>query len=279
MASSTSEVARIPAAVGPAVIQRILLCDRMRRDRLGTLGAATSLPGHLIQLTLTGEAQHNVNGREYLMRPGTLIWFHEDELVRVHVRRRPWTFLTLNFIAPALGPPPFAARVRLVGKQVRQQFDRLHRIWKQPAPDPGLREMRVQAHLLLLLSLLTQERTVPFRVDPASQLWWDLETTLRVDLSRTINLDVMQEITGKSMATIARSCRHALGIAPMKRIKQIRLSMAQGLTLQSDLQIKEIARRVGYARVHEFSRDYRKHLGRSPSQDRAYRGAGRVGRL
>jgi transcriptional regulator GlxA family with amidase domain len=54
----------------------------------------------------------------------------------------------------------------------------------------------------------------------------------------------------------------------MKRLKQIRLSLARGLVQHSDLNMTEISQRVGYARVHEFSRDYRKAHGRPPTAER-----------
>jgi transcriptional regulator GlxA family with amidase domain len=54
----------------------------------------------------------------------------------------------------------------------------------------------------------------------------------------------------------------------MKRVKQIRLSMAWGLVMFSDLKMTDIAQRVGYGRLHEFSRDYRRQFGRSPLHDR-----------
>ena len=61
----------------------------------------------------------------------------------------------------------------------------------------------------------------------------------------------------------------AVGLPPMKRLKQIRLSLARGLVHYSDLNMTEIALRVGYGRVHEFSRDYRLAHGRPPTADRA----------
>jgi transcriptional regulator GlxA family with amidase domain len=53
------------------------------------------------------------------------------------------------------------------------------------------------------------------------------------------------------------------------------MSLARGLVRHSELGIGEIARQVGYSRVHEFSRDYRKHFALAPTADRrAYRAAG-----
>ena len=71
-------------AVGSAVVQRILLVDHYQREGLHSF-ESTSLPGHLIQLMLTGRTRHQASGRTYDMRPGSLIWYHENELVRGQV--------------------------------------------------------------------------------------------------------------------------------------------------------------------------------------------------
>lgn len=257
-----------PPIVAAPVIERVLLCDLYRRDELGLRADSSSLPGHLIQLHIAGRAQHEVNGRRYTIEPGSLIWYHEDELVRIRTERVPWRFYTLNFIATHLSPPPFEDRVRKVGAKVRKRFETLLAAWRDTDVTPAVREMRVQAGVLHLVADLSAGRSEPFAMDPSAQLWWELETQLRRDLSQPIDLAVMVDLTGRSAATIARSCRAALDIAPMKRIKQIRMSLAKGLVCQSDLRITEIADRIGYTRVHEFSRDYRKHFGSPPSIDR-----------
>jgi AraC family transcriptional regulator len=65
-----------------------------------------------------------------------------------------------------------------------------------------------------------------------------------------------------------RACRLAVGVSPMKRVKEIRLSYARGLVLYSQLPMTEIAMRVGYSRVQELSRDYHRRYGLTPSEDR-----------
>jgi transcriptional regulator GlxA family with amidase domain len=107
-------------------------------------------------------------------------------------------------------------------------------------------------------------------MDPKARLWWELESELRRDLQRPITLALMAQLTKRSQATIARSCQHAVGMPPLKRLKQVRLSLARGLIWSSRLTMTEIAERIGYARVHEFSRDFRKQFGIAPSYDRAH---------
>lgn len=273
--SSSRSVTPGPApcpAVGVPVVSRVLLCDVYRRTDPGYRGTATSLPGHLIQLTREGRTVHEANGRRYHMEAGDLIWYHEDELVRIHVLDAPWSFFTLNFIAPSLSPPPFEHRVRRVPARIRRLFEQLLLAWRNTTVSPAERELRVHARLGDLLAALMSNQAGPaarFTTDPSAELWWNLESRLRQDLSKPITLDMMAQLTGRSPATIARSCRAAVGVSPVHRIKQVRMSLARGLVQRSDLWFKEIAARVGFARIHEFSRDYRRWFGRSPREDRA----------
>lgn len=103
------------------------------------------------------------------------------------------------------------------------------------------------------------------------KLWWEVEAWARQRIDRPVTLDDLCSHSGRSPNTLARACREAVGLATMKRLKQIRLSLARGLVLYSDLNMTEIAARIGYARVHEFSRDYRKTYGRPPTAERGAR--------
>jgi len=47
---------------------------------------------------------------------------------------------------------------------------------------------------------------------PRARLWWKLETELRKDLERQIDMELMIQLAKASPATIARSSRFALGL-------------------------------------------------------------------
>lgn len=263
-------MAETPPATGPSPVQQVLLCDQYQRTTRGFRASASSLPGHLIQLTTRGAARHVVGGQGYAIRPGDLIWFHEDETVEVLVEEAPWTFYTVNFVAPALGPPGFEERVRRVGDSVAGAFEALLAAWRNTGAPPLVRQLRVQAAMLGLLGeIASQHGGVVWPSDAEARTWWEIETRLRADLSRPASLRRMVAESGWSVATIARACRSATGLTPMRRIKAIRLSRARGLVRGSTLTLTQIAQRVGYARLHEFSRDYRRHFGHPPSADRA----------
>ena len=130
------------------------------------------------------------------------------------------------------------------------------------------RHLRVLARLTeLLLELLPSDLRTD-RTDVHTDLWWDIETRLREDLSRPIDMRLLQDLSGRSVRSIIRACHLAVGMPPMKRIKKLRLSYARGLSLYSQLSLTEIALRVGYGRVQELSRDYRRQFGVTPTEDR-----------
>ena len=259
-------------AVGAPVVQRVLLCELLGREARRSRRASRSLPGHLIQLMVTGRTAHEVGGRQHTLEPGHLIWYHEDELVWTHVREAPWSFYTVNFLAPTLPPPAFDQRVHKVGAPLRRCFETLHGAWHDKQAPHHVRELRVHAamHGLLaqVLGSLGTHTAEPFAMDESARLWWQIEQQLRRDLSIQITLSTLAKMSGRSAATIARACHAAVGQPPMRRVKQIRLGLAQGLVRRSDLTMAEIAARIGYPRPHEFSRDYRKHFGVSPRRDR-----------
>ncbi len=260
----------LPQPVDASPIRSIPLVDCFERPH-GLTAAASSLPGHLIQFTIRGVCEHDVQGRRHTLRRGEMIWFHNDESVHVSVRRGPWRFYTLNFTAPSLPPPGDEARVFKAPERIEKDFARLHDAWR--GEPPGLeRTLRVHALTNALLARVCRERPVIQTAFNAASseagVWWALEHELRRDLAQPISLSKMTAMTGKSAATLARACRAATGLPPMRRIKQVRLSLARGLVRFGDQPISHIAYRVGYDRVHELSRDYRKAFQTTPTEDR-----------
>lgn len=254
--------------IGPSPVQAIVLVARFTGPRLGATYQATSSPGHLLQAMIHGSVDQACNGREYRLTPGSGIWYHEDEWVTGKVLAAPWRFYSVSFIAPGLPPPPFEARHFPGRRDLLPRFERLLRLWESTGSSPMERECRAHAVLLEILAELTRAAAQPARVDESSRLWWNIETQLRGSLKERVTLAALQQRFRRSPATIARSCRQAVGVPPLKRLKQIRLSLARGLVRNSMLRMTEIAERVGYPRLHEFSRDYSRHFGVPPSRER-----------
>jgi AraC-like DNA-binding protein len=228
---------------------------------------ATSLPGHLLHYVVQGEVEQTSNGRRQRLIPGTVIWYHEDEWVEGRVLRSPWIYFSVNFSAPTLAPPDFEARLQIGRHDLADLFAALHTAWC--APSNAARDYTSHARLLDLLAALQGDTALRPATATGGRLWWEVETWCRRHISRRLTLTEFCTQFHRSPNTLTRACLEAVGQTPMRRLKQIRLSLARGLVHYSDLNMTEIALRIGYARVHEFSRDYRKAHGRPPTTDRA----------
>lgn len=255
-----------PSPIGPPVLASIRLVDRYRRNSAGEAFTASSLPGHLIHLVVAGRVEQTSNGRRQTLSPGTLVWYHEDEWVEGRVRAAPWIFYSVNFTAPALAPPDFEYRFRRGCQHLRPLFEQLWEAWR--SPNSPRRAFLCQSRLLGLLGAL--EAPASASSSPASPglPWWEIEAWVRQNINRPVSLADICTRFHLSPKTVERACHAALGQPPMRRVKSIRLSLARGLARFSELTMTEIATRVGYARVHEFSRDYRKAFSLAPTTER-----------
>lgn len=251
---------------GP-ILQGIRLVDQLtRRETLPF--RASSGPGHTLHVVTSGRVEQFVNGVRQRIEPNTTVWYYEDEEVTGRIVEAPWTFLTIGFSAPTIMPPPSERRVGWASPDLLRRAETLLETWRAVDASALARHLRLHTLLLEILQEVLPESAQAYRADSATRLWWDLEAKLRADLSRPISMAILQKLARQSQAKIIASCWRAVGMAPMKRLKQVRLSYARGLVESSPLTMSEIAYRIGYSRVQEFSRDFHRHFGLTPTEAR-----------
>lgn len=250
-----------------AIVTSVMFVDRIERFEKGAF-QSRSLPGHLIHICTEGEVEQYAGGVRQHFCGGEAIWYYEDEPVRGSVVKAPWVFYTINFSAPSLPPPPLSDRVTAIDGQTVAHVERLLDVWHNEDAPPLLRHLRVHALLLEILADLFPGDSQHRRIDGSAFLWWEIESIIRKHLDEPIDLAKLVKLSGRSDRSISRACRLATGMSPIKRVKQVRLNYARGLTQFSDCSMTEIAYRIGYTRVQEFSRDYRRCFGMTPTEDR-----------
>lgn len=250
-----------------AIIERVLLVKQITRLEPVTF-ISSSLPGHLVHVVESGRVEQVALGRRQEITAGTIVWYHENESIEGQICETPWTFYTVNFYAPTLPPPPQECRVITHRADVIPMAKALHEAWNDFTVSPMARHLRVHARLLDLLAKIYPESPSEHRIDRSAALWWQIESELRRDLSRSIDLALLAKIAGYSQRHISQSCRDACKMTPMRRVKEIRLDYARGLVFFSGQSFSKIAQQVGYSRVQEFSRDYRGRFKCTPTEDR-----------
>ncbi len=251
----------------PTPVDRLILMDEIVRPATGPF-AARSLPGHQVDFVLSGEVREVAEGRTEHLGKGAVSWYYESEPLRGEVLQAPWRFITVNFLAPSLAPPPDDQRVMRCAPAALARARELLELWRNRTLAPMERELR--CHILLFYLLLdVLPRECLHRAPPAEmKIWWSIEKKLRARLEEAISLKSIKALTNCSVRTVERACKAATGLPPMKRLKELRLGHAHGLVRYSNLAITEIAFRVGYSRSQEFSRDYRRKYGLSPREHR-----------
>lgn len=250
-----------------APVERLVLVDEIERVQTGPFHSQ-SLPGHLVHIVTAGRVSQWAEGRAETFGPGAVVWYHDNEPIRGRILRAPWRFITISFLAPALPPPRDDRRVLRANAAMLHLGRELLSLWRDRGLTPMERQLRCHGTLIELLRRLLRTTGLQTPPQTGAQIWWRIEKRLRSRLDETHTLATLQRQTGLSVRTIIRAARAATGQPPMKRLREVRLGYAHGLVQHSDLPITEIAFRVGYGRPQEFSRDYRKHFGVSPRQDR-----------
>lgn len=252
-------------------IRRILLVDEITRPQRVAY-RAESTPGHLIHVVVTGQVQQRAEGRPEHFGGGQVVWYHESEPVQGRILRAPWRFITINFEAPELAPPPDHRRVLRAGPRTLTLARRLLATWRNRGLSPAIRALRGTALLaeLLLDFAPLDEVPAPGPVYPANarSRWWRVEKLLRLRLGEPWPLARIARLAAMSPRTLNRACQAATGQTPVRRLRELRLIHARGLLQHSDLSITAIAARIGRARVQEFSRDFRQRFGATPRQAR-----------
>ncbi|MCP4374732.1 MAG: AraC family transcriptional regulator [bacterium] len=250
------------------LIERVVLVDQLRRLEKIPF-QASSLPGHLVHVCTSGLAIQVSEGRQQRIESNRCVWYNQDELILGEIIEVPWTYYTVNFLAPALPPPSSVSRVIKVTRKTVRIARELYEIWQKVDISPITRRLRVHSKLLELILMIYPEMPHCFHSGMKAGLWWQIEDRVRQDFIRPLSMAILAEISGYSLRVIHNACKTATGRSPMRRIKMIRLDYARGLVQHSRQRISDIAKQTGYRRVEEFSRDYRKMFNCSPRQDRA----------
>ncbi len=228
---------------------------------------ARSLPGHLLHLVTEGHYQLKTNGREYDVQAGDIVYYHESEEVEWLGDESQVVFYSVGFLAPGLKPLQIEHRVFPASRRLQQRFAQLHQAWSQ---DRETSRFAIHARLADILDEVRQQRfdETPGQAAAAArhEPWWKVEAILRERHQFRPSIDDLCALARLGRSSLIRSCRQATGKPPIQRLREIRMEEARGLLLCSHLNVSQVARHLGYPRIHEFTRDFSAFHHLPPSQ-------------
>lgn len=237
----------------------------------GSVSRAYSTPGHLLHLVLKGAHTLKMNGREYSVNPGDVIYYHECEEVEAYRDKSDVVFYSVSFASDALEPLPHSHRVFKAGPSIKKAFDKLYKAF---ITGNGT-EFDIYIHLMEIISNIKEFQLKNNEGDEEKELWWRIENEIRRKRNFTVSVKELADSLGKSRSSIVRACRKASGKSPLRRIREIRMAEANSLLVYSTLNVSQTAESLGYPRMHEFSREFAKYYGFPPQVVIAKRKTGR----
>jgi AraC-like DNA-binding protein len=89
---------------------------------------------------------------------------------------------------------------------------------------------------------------------------------LKEHFSENVNMKELAELVGMSVSSFYQHFKALTGITPLQYQKKLRLCEARRL-LMAGSDVTTAAYQVGYESLSQFSREYRRFFGVSPSQD------------
>ena len=237
-------------------------------------------PGYEVIVVKRGVYRAGLNGERFALRPGQGLVakpgdLHED------LCRPPLVYFAVGFELvsdleaapepPALFAPAVAPAMQLFRVDLATAWPLVRRI-QEEAGRPDEFSAHVQDALLLeffwmLLRALPREGISELFLDISlSQAFpAQLMRVFRANLSRALDLAEMARLLGTSRSTLSHKCRSLLGVTPARAFNRCRMERAAQLLRNTSLRVKEVAFRLGFEDQFAFSRAFRRHFGRAPS--------------
>ncbi|MFC5262837.1 AraC family transcriptional regulator N-terminal domain-containing protein [Kribbella qitaiheensis] len=90
---------------------------------------------------------------------------------------------------------------------------------------------------------------------------------IRENYTKPFKVEEVAQVAGLSVSAFYRNFHEATSMSPIQFQKQIRLQEARLLLASRPNDVSTVGHRVGYGSVSQFSREYRRQFGTSPSLD------------
>jgi AraC family L-rhamnose operon regulatory protein RhaS len=213
-----------------------------------------------ILLPLQGIYHCSIDGTAWTARPGEVLMVRPGE---VHADDSPGP-LRLAAVACSVAPAiawgaaprvvPFAGGEALIAA------------WSAEPEHALAGEVHDARCRTLLLHLLRHAAPTATSEDSRSAFRRDLLRRLDSRLAQPIDLDRLARDLHVSRRGLSERCRDVCGTSPARLLQEVRLQRARVLLLETELPIKDVARRCGFANPNHFSTAFHRRFGLPPRQ-------------
>ena len=233
-----------------------------------------SCPHMIVILMLAGELLYNCREKECLIRPGDIFVIPVGADYTFKTAREKYYHKLVIEIRGSLLPVicsalrldhPQKLKARSASiNEMEKDFREFDKILSERPLDNLTKALSQIYGLLARLSLIEENATVNKRHPLVDAVCVKLENKISVSL----NMSELAKELGTCKSLLNRQFRAEAGLSPLQYHIQAKMREAKRLLTYTNLAIKEIAYRVGYANQLYFSNAFRKSNGMSPREFR-----------
>lgn len=159
------------------------------------------------------------------------------------------------------GPRPYGERLHAFLKSLKPYFN------DQDEVDTGLYRLKI---LELLYDLAAADKTLLLQLMQLNQTSrFDIPKVVEENYLNPFSMNELAYLSGRSLSTFRREFESIYHVSPAKWIQEKRLQKAKEMLAASNLSVADVCYQTGYENVSYFSRLYKEHFGRNPSEERA----------
>ncbi len=229
---------------------------------------------YLLHYIVSGKGRYVVQGRTFVLQGGeAFLGWPEAELYYEADQQEPWEYYWVGFSGPQaaalLGKTAFtrtepAAHVA-AGERLRQG---LLDVYKARGSGYGA-AVRMAGYLQAALGLLLEEEGRRTGREALTDYGRRGAQYLRQNYSRPIGVEELARETGISRSYLYRAFQAEFGCSPSAYLMEQRIQRACQLLRHSALPIGAVAASVGYEDAFYFSRVFKNHVKRTPTEYRS----------
>jgi len=220
---------------------------------------------HMIYLIHEGEIHGRVNGKAYQLTPGTVFWLSPGASLDM-IWPATLVFSEVWFrVAGVKGPLRLDRAFRTFpnGWDVGPFIDRVAEEVSFARPFTEVKRRLLLSSIAIECARIRSSSGAAFRQLNAAQRT-RLVRFVRENLHRRPSLEELAALVDLSPDYFSRLFRQTFGAAPRTWVARERIRSACRMLKETNLAAYRIADRLGYANVSQFSRQFKKEMGKGP---------------
>ena len=215
---------------------------------------------------LCGETDYYFDGKSFTAREGTVVFLPKASSYKMNVRGL-CNYIVADFDFEDSESVRSADLFTGMPSTAAGDFERLFHVWHKSEP---WSECEAYGELYRIYSACIRSQTRIY--GRAGELYSAaIKYVLENYASESLRITDIAEHVGITEVHLRRIFKSHSETSPMRYVNYLRLEKAKRMLIESNCTVSEVARISGFADPYYFSREFKKHVGISPSEFRAER--------